>query len=259
MRRVSVALIAGVLESTVYTPYTVYIYAMQVTPTDQKPPFLLRPCFEITIAKPPRNWNIPFSSFSEGEGLIALCIFLSGTLLLLDLLHACFLTPQDLEGSAFYIQTVGFIIHHDHHKVFLNCWAPRHNFLKWKRIVCHCLPWRLWMPSNRSLKPWQKSRSEACSNLQRLEVAEVCFDSEFSRFMLRHAERRSLLSACVDAFCKDKLGKVVTGYAEGRRDSHESRGLGSFPSFVVDGSSFAFWILSFIIQYVLLRCCRSWK
>ena len=93
MRRVSVALIAGVLESTVYTPYTVYyIYAMQVTPTDQKPPFLLRPCFEIIITKPPRNWNIPFSSFSEGEGLIALCIsslvlFCSGTLaarLLLD-------------------------------------------------------------------------------------------------------------------------------------------------------------------------------
>lgn len=175
------------------------------------------------------------------------------------LLDACFLTLQDLEGSAFYIQTVGFIIHHDHHKVFLNCWAPRHKFLNWKRIVCHCLPWRLWMPSNRSLKPWQKSGSEACSNLQRLEVAEVCFDSEFSRFMLRHAERRSLLSACVDAFCKDKLGKVVTGYAEGRRDSHESRGLGSFLSFVVNGSSFAFWFFSFIIQYVLLRCCRSWK
>ena len=70
-------------------------------------------------------------------------------------------------------------------------------------------------------------------------MAEVCFGSEFSRFVLRHAERCSLLSACVAAFRKDKLHKVVTGYAEGRRDGHESRGLGSFPS-SVDGSIFGF-------------------
>ena len=112
MRRVSVALIAGVLESTVYTPYTVYyIYAMQVTPTDQKPPFLLRPCFEIIITKPPRNWNIPFFIFPPKVKVWLLCAFplwYSSALGLL--LHACFLTPQDLERSAFYIQN-GWIHH----------------------------------------------------------------------------------------------------------------------------------------------------
>ena len=139
MRRVSVALIAGVLESTVYTPYSIYIYMLCKWPQMIKShPFC---CGPASLQQNPTGIGIFLFHLSPKVKVWLLCAFFSLVLFCSWTLAGSLLLDAARPWAVCILYTNGWIHHSSRSSQgLLKLLGSSTQLLKVKTYKTYCLP-----------------------------------------------------------------------------------------------------------------------